>query len=144
MFTIKFNAIDIDSKIVYCFYRDISESKKTPGIERVFPYETFVEKEPKLKSMLEGDICSIYLQDSYTEKKSVDGTHESLSEEETSYVKELVIRACSNLEFDELLKPPSIDDQIDNFIKEFFDENENTETQKDFLAQFFNELEDKK
>jgi hypothetical protein len=144
MFTIKFNAIDIDAKIVYCFYRDTSEIKKSTGIERTFSYDSFIEKEPKLKSMLEGDVCSIYLQDDYTEKKAVDGTHESLSEDEASYIKELVVRACSNLEFDDLLKPPSIDDQIDNFIKEFFDENENADTQKDFLAQFFDEIEDKK
>jgi len=145
MFTIKFNAIDIDSKIVYCFYRDTSENKKSAGIERVFPYERFIELEPTLKNMLEGDIYSIYLEDNYTEKKSLDGLLITLSEEEISYVKNLVIRVCSNLEFDDLLKPPSIDDQIDNFIKEFFDENENSESQsqKDFLAQFFDELEAK-
>jgi hypothetical protein len=144
MFTIKFNAIDIDSKIVYCFYRDTSENIKSAGIERTFSYETFVEREPKLKTMLEGDICSIYLQDNYSEKKSVDGTYQSLSDEEMLYIKELVMKACSNLEFDDLLKPPSIDDQIDSFIKEFFDETESADTQKDFLAQFFDEIEDKK
>jgi hypothetical protein len=144
MFTIKFNAIDIDSKIVYCFYRDTSENKKSPGIERLFSYDIFTEKEPRLKSMLEGDICSIYLQDDYTEKKSVDGTLEGLSEEEITYIKDLVMRACSRLEFDDLLKPPSIDDQIDNFIKEFFDEKDDSNNQKDFLAQFFEEIEDKK
>ena len=144
MFTIKFNAIDIDSKIVYCFYRDISEGKKATAIERTFPYETFSDLEPRLKSMLEGDIFSIYLEDSYTEKKSVDGSFEPLNEEEASYIKDLIMRACSRLEFDDLLKPPSIDDQIDNFIKEFFDENEDSDSQKDFLSQFFNEIEDKK
>jgi len=86
MFTIKFNAIDIDSKIVYCFYRDTSENKKSSGIERIFSYDIFTEKEPRLKNMLEGDICSIYLQDDYTEKKSVDGTFECLSEEEIIYL----------------------------------------------------------
>lgn len=144
MFTIKFNAIDTDSKIVYCFYRDTSEVKKATAIERTFPYETFSDLEPRLKNMLEGDVFSIYLEDSYTEKKSVDGSFEPLNEEEILYVKELVIRACSKLEFDYLLKPPSIDDQIDNFIKEFFDENEDSDSQKDFLSQFFNEIEDKK
>lgn len=144
MFTIKFNAIDIDSKIVYCFYRDISEGKKAAAVERTFSYESFSEIEPRLKSMLEGDVYSIYLEDSYTEKKWIDGSYESLTEEETLYIKELVIRACSKLEFDELLKPPSIDDQIDNFIKEFFNENEGSDNQKDFLSQFFNDIEDKK
>lgn len=144
MFTIKFNAIDIDSKIVYCFYRDTSENKKSSGIERIFSYDIFTEKEQRLKNMLEGDICSIYLQDDYTEKKSVDGTLESLSEEEIIYVRDLVMRACYSLEFDDLLKPPSIDDQIDNFIKEFFEEKDDSNNQKDFLAQFFEEIESKK
>jgi len=144
MFTIKFNAIDIDSKIVYCFYRDISEGKKSAAVERTFSYESFSDLEPKLKSMLEGDIFSIYLEDSYTEKKSIDGSYEPLNEDETSYIRDLVIRACSKLEFDELLKPPSIDDQIDSFIKEFFDENKSSESQNDFLSQFFNDIEDKK
>lgn len=146
MFTIKFNAIDIDAKIVYCFYRDISENKKSAGVERTFMYDRFAEIEPRLRSMLEGDIYSIYLQDDYTEKKSLDGSYAPLDEEETTYIKELVTRACSTLEFDELLKPPSIDDQIDNFIKEFFEENgtSETESQKDFLSQFFEEIEDKK
>ena len=144
MFTIKFNAIDIDSKIVYCFYRDTSENKKSSGIERIFSYDIFTEKEPRLKNMLEGDICSIYLQDDYTEKKSVDGTLESLSEEEIIYIKDLVMRACYSLEFEDLLKPPSIDAQIDNFIKEFFEEKDDSNNQKDFLAQFFEEIELKK
>lgn len=144
MYTIKFNAIDIDSKIVYCFYRDTSENKKSPAVERCFSYDKFIEIEPRLKTMLDGDICSIYLEDTYSEKKSLDGTNQSLSEDEIIYIKELVIRACSTLEFDDLLRPPSIDDQIDNFIKEFFEEKEDLGDQKDFLAQFFNELEDKK
>jgi hypothetical protein len=144
MNTIKFNAIDIDSKIVYCFYRDTSENKKSAGVERCFSYDRFIEIEPKLQTLLEGDIYSVYLEDDFTEKKSLDTTHTNLSDDEIAYIKELVIRACSNLEFDELLKPPSIDDQIDNFIKEFFDEKEDLNTQKDFLAQFFDELEDKK
>ena len=54
MYTIKFNAIDIEGKIVYCYFRDISENKKNSGIERHFSYDAFVEKEPVLKSMLDG------------------------------------------------------------------------------------------
>jgi len=54
------------------------------------------------------------------------------------------MRACYSLEFDDLLKPPSIDDQIDNFIKEFFEEKDDSNNQKDFLAQFFEEIESKK
>ena len=42
---------------------------------------------------------------------------------------------------DELLKPPSVDEQVEDFIKEFF-ENDESEAleQKDFLADFFDEV----
>jgi hypothetical protein len=148
MYTIKFNAIDIEAKVVYCYFRDISENKKNSGIERQFSYDTFVEKEPVLKSMLEGDIYSIYLEDSYTEKKSVDGSYTSLTDYETEYVKDLVKRACVDLDFDNLLVS-TIDDQINNFIKEFFEETNTSstttpliDTQRDFLEEFFKDIED--
>ena len=47
--------------------------------------------------------------------------------------------------WDELLKPPTVDQQVEDFIKEFFDEEEKDEKpleKKDFLAEFFQELED--
>jgi len=141
MFTIKFNALDIEGKIVYCYFRDIEVDKKASPIERTFPYDRFIELEPTLATMLEGDIYSIYLQDDYTEKKNLDGTQEPLTEEEITYINNLVKKACVDLEFDHLLIPPSIDDQIDSFIKEFFDEEDEPATQKDFLTEFFNELD---
>ena len=44
--------------------------------------------------------------------------------------------------YDEILRPPTVDEQVEDFIKEFF-ENEEEEPleQKDFLAEFFAELE---
>lgn len=146
MYTIKFNAIDIDGKMVYCFFRDISENKKNLGVEKQFSYDSFVEKEPRLKDMLEGDIFSIYLEDNYTEKKSLDGSYVSLTKDETDYIISLVKRACIDLEFDVLLSS-SIDDQINSFIKEFFDEKSVDEVKaveaspKDFLAEFFKDIE---
>jgi len=142
MFNIKFNALDIDGKIVYCYYRNSEGGKKAQAVERTFPYDGFIEFAPELAEMLEGDVYSIYLEDNYTEKKSIDGSYEPLSEEEITYVKSLIERACVNLEFEDLLKPPSIDDQIDEFIKEFFDEEDDPVEQKDFLSDFFKELED--
>ena len=47
--------------------------------------------------------------------------------------------------WDELLKPPTVDQQVEDFIKEFFDEEEKDEKpleKKDFLAEFFQELEE--
>lgn len=146
MYTIKFNAIDIDGKMVYCFFRDTSENKKNPGVEKQFSLDTFVEKEPRLKDMLEGDVYSIYLEDSYTEKKSLDGSYVSLTKDETDYITSLVKRACVDLEFDVLLSS-SIDDQINSFIKEFFEEKSVDEVKKveespkDFLAEFFKDIE---
>lgn len=148
MYTIKFNAIDTEGKIVYCYFRDISENKKNSGIERHFSYDTFVEKEPILKSMLEGDIYSIYLEDTYTEKKSLDGSHTPLTASETDFIKNLVKRACVDLEFDTLLVS-TIDDQINSFIKEFFEETNTSnnqapvvDAQRDFLEDFFKDIED--
>jgi hypothetical protein len=142
MFNIKFNALDIDGKIVYCYSRNPEDGKKVPAVERTFPYEAFVELVPELAEMLEGDVYSIYLQDDFSEWKSLDGTEGRLSEEQVDFIKNLIIRACTNLEFDDLLRPPSIDDQIDEFIKEFFEEEDDPVEQKDFLADFFKELEE--
>lgn len=147
MYTIKFNAIDIDGKMVYCFFRDVSENKKNSGVERHFSFDSFVEKEPRLKEMLEGDVFSIYLENDYTEKKSLDGSYTALTLDEKDYILNLVKRACVDLEFDVLLTT-TVDDQINNFIKEFFEEKSIDqvkaieESPKDFLAEFFKDIED--
>lgn len=45
--------------------------------------------------------------------------------------------------YDEILKPPTIDEQVEDFIKEFFEEGDSEPLeQKDFLAEFFEELSD--
>jgi len=44
--------------------------------------------------------------------------------------------------WDELLKPPSVDEQVEDFIKQFFEEEDEPLEQKDFLAEFFDELEE--
>lgn len=144
MYNIKFNAVDIEGKVIYCYYRDTSENKKNPGIERTFPFEEFLEKESRLKEMLEGDVYSIYLQDSYTEKKSLDGSLVPLSDEETEYILEIVKKACITFDYDELLTRTLVDDQIDKFIRDFFDKpaEDQANVQDDFLAQFFKDIED--
>jgi hypothetical protein len=144
MYSIKFNAIDTDGNLVYCYYRNLSEGKQSTAVERTFAYDKFIEKEPKLAEYLEGDIYSLYIEDNYTEQKSLDGSYGPLSDECISYCKELVAKACQGLAYDELLTPPSIDEEIDSFIKEFFDEEDEPAEQKDFLADFFKELEEEK
>ena len=44
--------------------------------------------------------------------------------------------------WDELLKPPSVDEQVEDFIKQFFEDEDEPLEQKDFLAEFFDELEE--
>jgi len=145
MLTIKFNAIDIQTKTVYCYFRDVeTEGLRAMPVERSFPFDAFMEKEPTLAKLLEGDVYSLYIENDYTEKKSLDGSFGSMEEDEIEYCKNLVIRACKDLEFEDLLAPPSVDDQIDDFIKEFFDEEDNPAEQKDFLKEFFDELESDK
>ena len=47
--------------------------------------------------------------------------------------------------YDELLKPPTIDEQVEDFIKEFFEEGDSEPLeQKDFLAEFFEEISENK
>lgn len=142
MFKIKFNAIDIYSKIVYCGYKVEKENEKPYLIERTFHYDKFVEAEPKLLELLKGDIYFIYLEDGYSEKKYLDGTIDTLTKDEIEYCSSLITKACINLEYENLLLPPSIDEEIDDFIKEFFNE-EDPSTQKDFLENFFAEIENK-
>ena len=51
-------------------------------------------------------------------------------------------KACIEETWDELLKPPSVDEQVEDFIKQFFEEEDEPLEQKDFLAEFFDELEE--
>jgi hypothetical protein len=145
MNTIKFNAIDIEAKTVYCYFRNVEiEGPRATPVERSFPFDAFMEREPRLLALLEGDVYSLYIEDAYTEKKVLDGTFGPMNEEEIEYCKNIVYKACRDLEYEDLLAPPSVDDQIDSFIKEFFDEDDNPAEQKDFLADFFKELEEDK
>ena len=56
----------------------------------------------------------------------------------------LIDRACINNEFDYLNAPPSVDEQVEDFIKEFFDEEEKPLEKRDFLEEFFAELDEDK
>jgi hypothetical protein len=71
-------------------------------------------------------------------------THrDSLDDETVDFIIDFIKRACIDEEFDELLKPPTVDQQVEDFIKEFFEgEEEEPLEQKDFLAEFFAELEE--
>ena len=65
-----------------------------------------------------------------------------MTEEEISFCIDVVKNASIEEIWDELLKPPSVDEQVEDFIKQFFEEEDEPLEQKDFLAEFFEELEE--
>ena len=145
---IKFNAFDIEGKLVYCSYREFEKGEKGENIERSLPFDKFIELEPRLGEILEGSCYSVYLQETpelnVYEKKFLDDTpNTDLEDEEIEYFRDLIKRACVDEEWDDLLKPPSVDEQVEDFIKEFFEDGEDEGVeQKDYLEEFFKELEE--
>ena len=73
--------------------------------------------------------------------KIAGGCYMIKNQEDLDWIETFVKRCCLDMAHDELLKPPSVDEQVEDFIKEFF-ENEESEAleQKDFLADFFDEV----
>jgi len=145
---IKFNAFDTEGKLVYCSYRKFEKGEKGTQIERSLPFDKFIESETKLGEILEGSCYSVYMEEKpemqIYEKKFLDDTpNTDLTEGEKDYFRDIVKRACVNEEWDELLKPPSVDEQVEDFIKEFFEDTGSEELeQKDYLEEFFKELEE--
>jgi len=144
---IKFNIDEMHQRMVFCEYRDFSEGKG-PMLTRTFPLDTIAENEPKINELIEGDIIGIYYEcrgsTDVRETQYLNKT-ESIDDETVEWICEFVEKACVKEAWDELLKPPTVDQQVEDFIKEFFDEEENNEEpleKKDFLAEFFQELED--
>ena len=72
--------------------------------------------------MVEGEIIGIFYEEkgnsSVSEVQYLDHS-EPMAEEDIIWAKEFVIRACVEEEWDELLKPPTVDQQVEDFIKEF-------------------------
>ena len=121
---------------------------------RSFPLELIIDHEPKLKELVDGDdIDTVY----YEQKKHTtvnmvtdDGlTVGSIEDDDISFLTDLTKKICLKEVYDELLAPPSVDQQVEDFIKEFFEDEEDLDNidndkpldQKDFLAEFFAELE---
>lgn len=153
---IKFHIDEDDSQQVFCVYRDLSKGKQEKKIVRSFPLSVIGEKEPKLLEMVEGDITDVYYEERSgecvaTEVKYFNNSMESIAEKDIDWIRNFVKCACVNEDFDDLIAPPSVDQQVEDFIKEFFDESDGFEDitkddqplqQKDFLAEFFAELEE--
>ncbi len=140
----KFMVDDIRQQMV--FFEMVSPSTNNKLEMRAVPLNKLLEVETRLAEYLEGDTVGIYFESAsdrrVEEKHYIDRT-EPVEPEIIEYVIDLCKRACEDKEFDELLKPPSIDEQVEDFIKEFFTDDESEEIeQKDFLEEFFSELEE--
>ena len=141
---IKFMVDDIRQQMV--FFELVSPATDNKLEMRAIPLNKLLEVESKLAEYLEGDTVGIYFEqasDRIVEEKHYLDRVEPVEPDILEYVIALTKRACEDKEFDELLKPPSIDEQVEDFIKEFFTDEDSEEIeQKDFLEDFFSELEE--
>jgi hypothetical protein len=144
-----------DNPYAYFAIKDYEKGKRAPLISRHFPLDLISEHEPRLLEFVEGDIDNAYLEvkKGYTVNQTAeDGmTVGELSEDAVEFLTNLTKTICLEEKYDELLAPPSVDQQVEDFIKEFFEpednelenlDDEKPLEQKDFLAQFFAELEE--
>ena len=104
--------------------------------------------------MVAGDITDVYYEEfnnevTVSEVKWFLGNVESITNENIDWIKTFVKCACLNEDYDDLIAPPSVDQQVEDFIKEFFEDDSIDDIdsdkpleQKDFLAEFFAELEE--
>lgn len=146
----KFHIDEDDTGLVYCAYRDLSKGKKSPLLVRSLPLDILGEREPKVLELVEGDITDIYYEERRgetlaTEVKWFEGQVDPISDDSVKWIKTFVKCACVEEDYDDLIAPPSVDQQVEDFIKEFFEDdidNDKPLEQKDFLAEFFAELEE--
>lgn len=130
---------------VFMQYRAQANNKKEPLVIRDFDLDLINKEEPAILEMVVGDVIGIYYEQtalSATGEKIYLDRREELSEEEIKQCISFVDRACVDREWDELLNQNSVDDQVEDFIKQFFEEEESPIEQKDFLAEFFAELDE--
>ena len=142
----KVNIDEMHQEKVFFEYREITEEVKEPLITRAFPLAKLGALEPKFLDLVAGSIIGIYYESRGTsevrETNWLD-KRETISDEDVEWLINATERACLNKEWDDILKPPTVDEQVEDFIKEFFDNDEDNKPleQKDFLAEFFAELE---
>ena len=144
---IKFDIDEMHQRMVFCEYRDFTEGKG-PMLTRTFPLDAIAEQVPKINELIVGDEIGMYYElrgDTDIRETKYLNKVETIDDETVEWIKDFVEKACVQGLWYELLKPPTVDQQVEDFIKEFFDEEENNEEpleKKDFLAEFFQELED--
>ena len=143
---IKFEIDELTADSVFCQYREVTEEGKGELKTRTFPLDKISQEIPDIPRLVAGTITNIYYEQRgdfvVSEKKDINNDIVSLTEDEIIFCVETVKKACIDELWDELLKPPSVDEQVEDFIKQFFEEDDEPLEQKDFLAEFFDELED--
>lgn len=143
---IKFNIDEMRQQTVFAQFKEIKAGEKSKMIIRAFPMDVLAEKEPKILEMVAGEIIGVYYErrgkDSIVSEIQNGISTVPIAEEDVDWIEHLVKEICINEKYDDLLKPPTVDEQVEDFIKEFF-ENDDTEPleQKDFLAEFFSDIE---
>jgi hypothetical protein len=142
----KVNIDEMYQEKVFFEYREITEETKGPLITRAFSLEAISNLEPKFMELVSGPIIGIYYEargtNEHRETIWLD-KRDTISDEDAEWLVAACNRACIDKEWDDLLKPPTVDEQVEDFIKEFFDNEEDDKPleQKDFLAEFFADLE---
>jgi len=142
---LKFHIDETGQNKVFVQLKEIIPGKKTSMQERAIPLDLLAEKEPKLLEMVAGEIIGVYYErrgkDNVVSEVQNGIVNVPILEEDIQYIEELSIKIAVEKKYDDLLKPPTVDEQVEDFIKEFF-ENDDTEPleQKDFLAEFFDDI----
>tara|TARA_B100000686_G_C16676477_1_gene909404 strand:- start:235 stop:720 length:486 start_codon:yes stop_codon:yes gene_type:complete len=143
---IKFEIDELTADSVFCQYREVTEEGKGELKSRSFPLEKIGAEVPDIPRLVSGTTTNIYYEQRgdfvVSEKRDINNTLVTLTEDEITFCIETVKKACIDEMWDELLKPPSVDEQVEDFIKQFFEEEDEPLEQKDFLAEFFDELEE--
>jgi hypothetical protein len=82
-------------------------------VNRAFPFAKLVEKEPHIEELVKGTIIGIYYEQRgsniTTERQWIDKS-EPLDQDTIDYIVSLAKRVCVNMVYDEILKPPTIDE----------------------------------
>lgn len=142
---LKFNAVEDGCDIVHCITQEFDENSKGPRQEIVIPLAKFLEVEKEF-DLLKGSCYSVYIEERPARKnvyikQFLDGTSLPLNKHEITVCKIIVDNALIERKYDDLTKPPSSDEQVEEFIKSFFEETEEPIEQRNLLAEFFEELE---
>ena len=147
----QFTIDELKADVVTAVYRDVSSEGKGPMINKSFDLTKISKEEPMCSELVKGDIIGIYYEKrgdspAHTEKQWLDGRIEQLTEEEQKFCDDMITSICVDSKYDHLNAPPSVDEQVESFIKEFFDEEDENESleKRDFLEEFFEELDEEK